>query len=227
MSLDHHLEAFVAAIVAGETKAAAWRAAYPDRYARNPTQNADRILARRAVRARLAALGVAQSETRAAGTRERPKGFATDPGADCRFEHFARLVADGATNVGAYREAFPARAAAVRAPHEQARRILRRPAVAARVAELRALADAEARAALAELACDLGIGIALGAAASGLSETRAAFEQKAVADSGRDLRLREFIMCFASARAPMAPRDDNGKICSPPAELPSGPSDRG
>lgn len=199
MSLDHHLEVFVAAIVAGKSKAAAFRAAYADRHARNPTQNADRILARRSVRARLAALGVGDAPGDHAYV-QCPCAPHNAPG----VETFARLLVDGVTHVAAYRMAFPERAGG-RNPHERARRLLRRQGVAARVAGLRALADAEARAALAELASDLGMGIALGAAAAALSETRVTVAQ-ASADSGRDLRLREF-MCFASARAPQAPQD--------------------
>jgi hypothetical protein len=88
------IEDFIAALEAGRSKAAAFMAVFPDRRS-HASRNADRFMAKPAVRARLVALGLVPAAPDAGP--EAPTAVPSDPATDPRLERFARLVAAGAT----------------------------------------------------------------------------------------------------------------------------------
>lgn len=167
--LATEVETFCLAIAGGATIAGAFRQAFPERAARvtGHRQKGARILDRPAVRARLAALGVPEfssSERQpiadvvlltvadggdgcdaADGAGPVDRGEPVDSAGaastmPAAVDAFCEAIAAGASQVEAFRAAFPDRAARVLRPSERARKLMRRPEIAARVEELRAIA---------------------------------------------------------------------------------------
>jgi len=133
--LSPRVEAFLAAKLAGATHAQAYVAAYPEKSPGRAGKAAGRLMARPAVRRRLAALK-GEPPLPLPPRHRRPRS-GTDPSHDPDLSRFCKLVAAGALGVSAFRDVWPDMSAADFRPSERARRLLRQPAVAGYIAALR------------------------------------------------------------------------------------------